>query len=192
MSVALKIGVVPTIGLPNASAKEIVINETDTPSALTGVVPTISELATEGAPAVNVTVPPAFIIGVAIERVLTSAFVDFRVQVDSPDALGAEQAPFTFIDPVFVAEKVGVIAVTALLFASLKVIITVEVAIPSATTGPVPVINELAATAEPAEKITVPSTFTTGVTILRVFVSAFVDLRVQVEIPEAFELEQDP
>lgn len=70
--------------------------------------------------------------------------------------------------------------------ASLRVIVMVEVAVPSATTGLVPLIVEFAATAGPDEKTTDPSTFTTGVCIDKVFVSALNELSVQVEIPVAF------
>jgi hypothetical protein len=65
--------------------------------------------------------------------------------------------------PVSVAEKVGTIPLTELLFASLRVIVTLDAAVPSATTGPVPVIVELTATAGPGVKMTVPPIFTTGV-----------------------------
>jgi hypothetical protein len=75
---------------------------------------------------------------------------------------------------------------------SLRVTVTVEVATPSATTGVVPVMVELAATAAPAVKTTVPSALETGVTIDNVLVSAFEELRVHVAVPEAFVTEQDP
>ena len=91
--------------------------------------------------------------------------------------------------PVFVAEKVGVCPDTKLLLISLRVIVTVEVAELLATTGPVPVMVEFAAVAAPAVKTTEPSALETGVTIERVFVSAANELKVQVETPEAFELE---
>ena len=91
--------------------------------------------------------------------------------------------------PVLVAEKVGVCPATKLLLISLRVIVTAEVATPLATTGPVPVIVELAATAAPAVKMTVPSALATGVTIESVFVSAASELKVQIEIPEAFVTE---
>ena len=94
--------------------------------------------------------------------------------------------------PVSVAEKVGVCPTTVLLLASFKVTVTVDVATPLATTGLVPVIVELAATADPAVKTTVPSILTTGVTIESVFVSAASELKVQVEIPEALVAEQLP
>ena len=68
----------------------------------------------------------------------------------------------------------------------------VEVSESLATTGPVPVMVELSATATPAVKITVPSLFETGVAMDKVLVSALVDAKVQVEIPEAFETEHDP
>ena len=91
---------------------------------------------------------------------------------------------------MLVAEKVGVCPEIGLLLASLKVMVTVEVAVPFATTGLVPVIVELTATAGPAVKTTVPSAFTTGVAIDNVFVSAAVDARVQVDTPDAFVTEQ--
>jgi hypothetical protein len=72
------------------------------------------------------------------------------------------------------------------------VTVTVEVAAPSALIGPEPVIVEFAATGVPAEKTTVPSALETGVAIERVFVSALLDARVQVEIPDAFVTEHDP
>lgn len=89
----MKMGVTPSMGFPKASARETVMNETETPSALTGDVPMMSELAALGAPAVKVTVPSAFETGVAIDSVLISAFVDAKVQLDSPEALVAEQVP---------------------------------------------------------------------------------------------------
>ena len=81
---------------------------------------------------------------------------------------------------------------TGLLLASLKVIVTVEVAVPFATTGLVPVIVELTATAEPAVKITVPSALTTGVAMDNIFVSALVEDKVQVDAPEALVTEHAP
>lgn len=63
------------------------------PSATTGPVPVMVDVATAGAPAVNVTVPSAFTIGVAIESVFTSAFVEVRVQMESPTASVTEHAP---------------------------------------------------------------------------------------------------
>ena len=75
---------------------------------------------------------------------------------------------------------------------SFKVTVTVDVATPLATTGLVPVIVELAATADAAVKTTVPSALATGVTIESVFVSELFEERVQVEIPEALVAEQLP
>ena len=91
-----------------------------------------------------------------------------------------------------VALKVGVCPGTGLLLASLKVMVTVDVAVPLATTGLVPVIVEFTATADPAVKTTVPSAFTTGVAIDNVLVSAVVDDKVQVDVPDAFVAEQAP
>jgi hypothetical protein len=70
--------------------------------------------------------------------------------------------------------------------------VTVDVAAPSATTEPEPVIVEFVATAAPAENITVPSALATGVTIESVLVSAFSELKVQIAIPEALVTEHAP
>jgi hypothetical protein len=94
--------------------------------------------------------------------------------------------------PASVAPNVGTTPDTKLFPASLRVIVIVEEAVPSATIGPVPVIEEFKATGDPATKVTVVPTFTTGVRIESVLTSAFVELRVHVEIPEASELEHAP
>ena len=91
-----------------------------------------------------------------------------------------------------VAPKVGTVPTTELLLASFKVTVTVEVATLFATTGPEPVIDELTATAPPGSNTTVPSALLTGVAIERVFVSAVVEVRVQVETPRASVLLQVP
>jgi hypothetical protein len=94
--------------------------------------------------------------------------------------------------PVSVAVKVGVDPDTVLPKASLRRMVTAEVADPSATTGELPVIVEFAALAAPAINVTGEPIFATGVTIESDFISATVDLSEQVETPEAFETEQDP
>ena len=70
--------------------------------------------------------------------------------------------------------------------------VTVEVATPFATMGPVPVIVELAATAAPAVKTTVPSALETGVAMDSVLFSATREVKVQVATPEASVTEQLP
>ena len=94
--------------------------------------------------------------------------------------------------PVSVATKVGTTPETALLLASFKVTVIVEVAEPSATTGVVPVIVEFAATAAPDVKFTIDPVTPTGEVSCRVFASALVDIKVQREDPEESELEQAP
>ena len=94
--------------------------------------------------------------------------------------------------PVLVALKVGTWPATGLLFTSISVMVTVDVAIPLATMELVPLMRELAATAAPAVKVTLPSVFTTGVAIARALISALVEASVQVEIPEVSETEQLP
>lgn len=75
------------------SLRVMVTVDVETPSATTGVVPEMAEFEATGAPAVNVTVPPIFATGVAIERVFTSAKVEAREQFDTPVASLMEQAP---------------------------------------------------------------------------------------------------
>ena len=96
------------------------------------------------------------------------------------------------MEPVSVALKVGVVPLTGLLLASINVMVTVEVVEPFATTGPDPLIEELAATADPAVKVTVPPDLLTGVRIESVFTSALVEESEQVEMPEESEAEQAP
>ena len=94
--------------------------------------------------------------------------------------------------PVSVALKVGVSPATGLLNASRRVAVTVEVALPSATTGPEPIIVDVAEATAPAMKVTVPSAFTIGVAIDKVFTSALVEVNVQVDCPLVFVAEHAP
>lgn len=189
---ALKVGTSDETGLLNASFNVIVTVEVAVPSAVTGPVPVMDELAASTAPALKTTVPSVLATGVTIARVFVSAFVEVKEQIEIPDAFVAEQAVMALVVPVSVAEKVGVMPATGLLPASLSVITIVEVEAPSAVTGPVPVMVEFAATADPGVNTTVPPAFTTGVAIERVFVSALAEARVQVETPEASVAEQVP
>src|SRR5205814_935462 len=154
VSVAEKVGVTPETGLLEASFSVMVTVEVATPFATTGLVPVIVELAATAAPAVKVTVAPRYSTRVATKSVVTSFFVDASVHVDTP-ALSLHAAlPISLVLPVSVAEKVGVTPETGLLEASFSVMVTVEVATPFATTGLVPVIVELAATAAVAVTVT--------------------------------------
>ena len=56
---------------------------------------------------------------------------------------------------MLVAENTGVVPGTGLFPASLRVIVTVEVATPSAVTDPVPAMVEFVAETAPAENVTV-------------------------------------
>jgi hypothetical protein len=87
--------------------------------------------------------------------------------------------------PELVALKVGVTDMSGLLKASLSVIIIVDVVVPSAVTGPVPMMVEFAGSAAPALKVTVVPVFETGVRISRVLTSALVDLSEQLDKPVA-------
>jgi hypothetical protein len=73
---------------------------------------------------------------------------------------------------------------------SFNMIVMLDVAIPLATIGLEPLIDEFAALGTGAVKTTVPSSLATGDTMESVFVSAVNDLRVQVETPDALVAEQ--
>ena len=90
------------------------------------------------------------------------------------------------------AEKVGIKPETTLLFKSFSVTVMVDVAVPSATTVVVPVIVEFSATAVPEVNTTLVPALMTGVSIDRTFVSATIELKVQVAIPEESVAEQSP
>jgi hypothetical protein len=152
----------------------------------------IEELAATAPAEVKVTVPPVFATGVRIDNVLISALRDFNVQIETPLAFERLQVPYVFFIPESVASKVGTIPGTAKLLASFRVIVTVDDAIPSAMTGPVPAMVEFTATGVPAMKLTVPSALVTGEVIERVFISGVDDARVQFEIPVAFVTLQLP
>ncbi len=87
--------------------------------------------------------------------------------------------------PELVALKVGVTDMSGLLKASLSVIIIVDVVVPSAVTGPEPMMVEFVGSAAPALKVTVVPVFATGVRISRVLTSALVDLSEQLDKPVA-------
>ena len=97
-----------------------------------------------GEPATKLTVPPVLTIGVAMESVFTSALVDCRVQVEFPLESLAEQLETVFEVPE--AVMVGVRLAIARLFLFLIATVIIETLVPFATTGPEPVIFELAIT----------------------------------------------
>ena len=68
----------------------------------------------------------------------------------------------------------------------------VEVAVPSATTGPVPVMVEFSGTAEPDWKTTVPPDIEIGAVIESVFVSEVVEARVHCDKPAVVVCEHVP
>ena len=140
---------------------------------------------------VKLTVPPATTIGVAIDKVFVSAWVDFNVQVDTPPEVVAEQALYTFVLPLSVALKVGTIPEIPAFEKSFKVMVTVEVATPSASTDPVPTMVELTGDAETVN-VTEPPLNVKGAVTDKVFTSALPDFNVQVDTPDEFELEQTP
>lgn len=154
--------------------------EVEVPSGFTGPVPVMVEFEATGVPPMKTTFSPVFATGVRICKVLVSALVDFKVQVETPVAFVRLQAVCVLAAPVLVAEKVGVEPLIGLLNWSLIVTEMVERAILSATTGLVPAMVENAIAAGPGLKMTVPSFLLTGLVMLRVFVSAFLDVKVQV------------
>ena len=195
--VAAKAAVAPGTGLLFASRRVIVTVELAEPSAVTPELgeAEIVEFAATGAPGIKVTVlvtvpKPA---GVAMLTVLVSATVDLMVPEAWPEAFVVEPG-WARVLPVPVEAKVTVWPLTGLSKASRSVTVTVLSAEPSAATpddGEAK-INEWPATAEPATNVTVPPDLVTGVAIWRVFVSAFVEVTVQVETPEALLDEQTP
>jgi len=122
--------------------------------------------------------------------VLPSAFVERRVQVETPLVSELLQVPRVFNVPVLL--KVGTVPLMGLLLASKIVIVMPAVSVPLARVGVVPAMVDVRADAGPGLKVTVPPALRMGVSIESVFNSAFVEESVQVEIPEALELEQVP
>jgi len=120
--------------------------------------------------------------------VLVPAAVDLIVAVACPEAFVVEPGcAKVFPDPV--AAIVVVAPTTGLLFASRRVIVRVEVVVPSAVTpleGDAERV-EFATTAEPATKVTLPVTDVrlAGVAMLRVFACATVEAIVPVATPDA-------
>lgn len=160
------------------------------PLAITGLVPVIFEFAAMGVPAVKVTEPSVFATGVTIASVFNPETVELKVQLEAPLAFVVEHADSVFPEPV--AEKVGVSPAIGLLNWSRIVMVTVEVAEPSATTGPVPVIVDVATAGAPAVKVTLPSALVIGDVIERVFTSALVEVNVQLDSPLASVAEHAP
>lgn len=161
-----------------------------TPLARFGSEANIVEVAADAGPGVKTTVSPVLMTGAEILTVLDSALVERKVQVDTPRVFVAEQVSNELFDPVEV--NVGTIPTTGALLESFKEIITFEVATLLAITGPVAVIDEFAATADPLWKITVPPDLEIGVSMLNVFVSGVVEARVQRDSPAEDELEHAP
>ena len=143
----MKAGVSPETKLLKASLKVIVIDEVAVPSAVTELVPVIVESVLAAAPGINTTsevAAPDAPAGVAIARVLVSATLEARVQVEIPvlaslavQALGCVSPP-----PLSISVKVGITLGAGLLFTSFKVIVIVEKEVPSATIGPDAVMEE--------------------------------------------------
>jgi hypothetical protein len=89
--VAVKVGVCPATGLSLASFRVMVTADDAVPLATIFDVPLMVEKVAKAEPAVKVTLPPVLETGVTIDNVLISALVDFKVQVETPEAFVAEQ-----------------------------------------------------------------------------------------------------
>ena len=113
----------------------------EVPPGATGPVPVIVEFVGD-ATCVKMTVPPANEIGVDSVNVFVSALVDFKVQVEIPDAFVVEHAPYEFVVPVLVAVKLGFTPTMGELEKSISVMVMVELEVPSAPTGLLPVMDE--------------------------------------------------
>lgn len=188
--VALKVGTTPETGLLFASRRVAVMVEVATPFAITDEVPVMVEVAAATLPAAKATVfvTPVRPVGAVMLSVFVSLIVDLIVPVACPKE--SVTAGWTRVFPVPVAAKVVVAPVTGFPFASRRVIVTVEVAVPSAAT-PVAgdaTIVEFAAEARPGRKTTVPVTAPSpaGEAMLRVLVSARVEAIVPLACPETF------
>ncbi len=186
--VAEKVGTTPTTAALVESLRVIVTADVADPSARTGPVALMDEFRATADPDSNTTVPPVLTTGVAIAKVFVSPVVEARVQVEIPPVFDEEQVSRVLLDPVEV--KVGTTPDTGFELASLSVIVMVEVEIPSGFTGPEPVMLDVAASTIPAVKTIAGPAFTIGVAIDGILLSAFVDLSVQVAMPEASVAEQ--
>lgn len=183
--------VTPFTGLLFASRSVIVTVEVVAPSAVTPLEgeAEIVELATTGLPATNVAVvvTPENPAGVAMLKVFVCATVDAIVPVATPEAL-VTAAGWVRVFPVPVDAKEVETPLAGFPFASIRVIVTVDVATPSAV---IPVLGEaemveFPAAGAPAIKVTVPLTppKPVGEEMLIVFVAATVDAMVPVVCPE--------
>lgn len=191
-----KVVVTPLTGLLFASRSVSVMVDVVVPSAvmpLEGEADNV-ELAAIGGPAMKVTdvVTPANPEGVAILSVFACATVEAMVPVATPEAF-VTAAGWVSVFPVPVAAKVVETPLTGLPFASISVIVTVEVDEPSAVMpldGEAAIV-EFAARGVPATKATVALTVENplGEAMLTVLIAATVEERVPVVWPAAFVTE---
>jgi len=188
--VALKVGVWFGTGLFPESRSVTVTVLVATPSARIDVVPVIVEVAADGAPAMKVTFPSALLMGAVIERVLTSATVEVRVQLETPLAFVTEQIDALL--PVPLALKTGVCPGAGLFAASRSVMVMFDVETPSASVGEVPIMLEFAAATGPGWNTTMPPFTNIGDVRRSVFDSAVVDVRSQRDIPVVTLIVQAP
>jgi hypothetical protein len=133
VSVAVNVGIIPRIGLLKASFNVIVTLDEAIPSATVKPLAMIVDVVELGAPTTKVTVVEAMevVAGVRTRTVLTSALVDFKVQVEFPLESVVVHNPIILFEPV--EEIVGVSpAITLPLFLTLTKML--EVATPSAST----------------------------------------------------------
>ena len=140
--VAEKAGTDPGTGFEFASLSKMVTIDFARPSFSIGPLPLIVEVELLTGPEMKDTVPPVTLTGELMAKVFNSACVELNVQLETPEAFVEEQIPRVLPTLVLVALKLGTTPATPTLLASLSVTVTVEVATPFETTGPVPVIVE--------------------------------------------------
>ncbi len=137
-------------------------------------VPTIVDVVESAAPGTNVAVVVRPKLGLVSVRVLTSAFVDFNVQVETPETLVAVHAERVL--PVPEEVNTGVIELMGWDPASLSVIVMVAKSVLSAVYGPLVEIVEVTAEATPGLNVTVVVMPKLGLVTVRVLTSGVVDL----------------
>ena len=185
-----RVTVFPATGLELASFRVTVMVEVVVPSAVMEVgLATTVDWAAVGVPAANVTVAVCVIVIVSVVSVAVKTpapeVLDFTVKVTIPEILGPDAAEIVSVAPRL-DERVTVFPETGLESASFNVTVIIEVLLPSAITDAgLELTVDCAAVTGPGTKVTVPPDFETGVAMLRVLTSARVEVRVQVEIPEA-------
>jgi hypothetical protein len=112
--------------------------------------------------------------------------------VDTPEESPTEQPKYWLLPSESVAQYVGVWPGTAFPYISLRVTVTVAVALRLAVVEPLLVIDEALADAAPGWTRMLPPARVPGLVMVRVLVPAPVEIREQVERPDGSETVQVP